>query len=92
MAVTVEEAEESGDVIIATVLVYAHPALAFFDSGATNCFISSRYVAYYELPTSKLDMTLNFGTGSGLSQVTSVVRRCLPSLSQGGNCLWICWF
>ena len=81
MAVTVEEAEESGDVIIATVLVYAHPALALFDSSSTNCFISSRYVAYYELPTSKLDVTLNFGTGSGLSQVTSVVRRCPFSIS-----------
>ena len=76
MAVTVEEAEESDDVIIVIVSVYLHPALVLFDSGATNCFISSRYVAYYELPTDKLDVTLNFGTGSGLSQVTSIVRRC----------------
>ena len=45
MAVTAEEAEASGDVLIAPMLVYSHPALALFDSEATNCFISSCYVA-----------------------------------------------
>ena len=73
---TAEEAEASGEVLINPVLVYSHPTLALFDSGATNCFISSRYVAHYELPTVSIEVALNFGTGSGMSRVTLVVKKC----------------
>ena len=79
---TAEEAEAATDVITGMVSVHSFPALAMFDSGASHCFVSARFVAYQGLPVSQLDEVLSFGTGNGTAPVDSLVRRC-PFVIEG---------
>ena len=41
---TTEDAETSGDVVAGNILVHSVAVLALFDSGASHCFISERFV------------------------------------------------
>jgi hypothetical protein len=48
--VTSEEAQQAQDVILGMFLTSSHPATILFDSGASHSFISSSFVAKYNLP------------------------------------------
>jgi hypothetical protein len=48
--VTTEEAQEIQDVVLGMFLTNSHLAIILFDSGASHSFISSRFVAKYNLP------------------------------------------
>jgi hypothetical protein len=47
--VTSEEAQQAQDVILGMFLISSHPAIVLFDSGASHSFISSSFVAKYNL-------------------------------------------
>ena len=47
---TAEEAEASGEVVVSIILVHSVPVLSFFNSGASHCFISSRFIALILYP------------------------------------------
>jgi hypothetical protein len=48
--VTSEEAQQAQDVILGMFFASSHPATVLFDSGASDSFISSSFVAKYNLP------------------------------------------
>ena len=45
-----EDAETSGDVVAGNILAHSITVLALFDSGASHCFISDRFVRLHSLP------------------------------------------
>jgi predicted aspartyl protease len=56
--VTVEEAQQSQDVVLGMFLTNSHPAIILFDSGASHSFISSKFVAKHNLPITIMKYTM----------------------------------
>jgi hypothetical protein len=56
--VTSEEAQQAWDVIFGMFLASSHPATVLFDSGASHSFISSCFVAKYNLPITTMKHTM----------------------------------
>jgi hypothetical protein len=48
--VATEEAQQAQDVVLGMFLASSHPAIVFFDSGASHSFISSSFVLKHHLP------------------------------------------
>ena len=48
--VTAEEVQEVQDVVLGMFLVNLNPASVLFNSGASHLFITTRYVAKYNMP------------------------------------------
>jgi hypothetical protein len=63
--VTSEEAQQAQDVILGMFLVNSHPATVLFDSGASHSFISSRFVAKYNLPITTMKHTMLVSSPGG---------------------------
>jgi hypothetical protein len=47
---TVEEAQQSQDVVLGLFLANSHPATILFDFGASHSFISSKFIAKHNFP------------------------------------------
>jgi hypothetical protein len=56
--VTSEEAQQAQDMILGMFLASSHPATILFDSGASHSFISSSFVAKYNLPIATMKHTM----------------------------------
>jgi hypothetical protein len=56
--VTSEEAQQTQDVILGMFLAHSHPATGLFDSRASHSFISSCFVAKYNLPITTMKHTM----------------------------------
>jgi hypothetical protein len=56
--VTSEEAQQAQDMILGMFLASSHPATILFDSGASHPFISSSFVAKYNLPIATMKHTM----------------------------------
>jgi hypothetical protein len=56
--VTSEEAQQAQDVIFGMFLASLHPATVLFDFGASHSFISSSFVAKYNLPVTTMKHTM----------------------------------
>jgi hypothetical protein len=56
--VTSEEAQQAQDVILGMFLASSHSATILFDSGASHSFISSSFVAKYNLPITTMKHTM----------------------------------
>jgi hypothetical protein len=56
--VTSEEAQQAQDVILGMFLASSHPTTILFDSGASHSFISSSFVAKYNLPITTIKHTM----------------------------------
>jgi hypothetical protein len=63
--VTSEEAQQAQDVILGMVLASSHPATILFDSGASHSFISSSFVAKYNLPIATMKHTMLVSSPGG---------------------------
>ena len=85
---TAEEAEIREDVMAGTALLFSHPAIILFDSGASTSFVSRRFVSYYDIPVDKLEVPLRVGTGGGIIIVDFVIRDC-PFVIGGWECVSI---
>ena len=62
--------------MIGIVLVAASPALTLFDSGASHCFMSQKFVTKHTIPVESLTTGWNINTGSGVLQTSSACRIC----------------
>ena len=47
---TAEQAEMSGEVVTGIISVHSQPAHVLFDSGASRCFVSAKFVATHGIP------------------------------------------
>jgi hypothetical protein len=63
--VTSEEAQQAQDVILGMFLASSHPATVLFDSGASHSFISSSFVAKYNLPIITMKHTMLVSSTGG---------------------------
>jgi hypothetical protein len=63
--VIVEEAQQSQDVVLGTFLANSHPATILFDFGASHSFISSRFVAKYNLSITIMKYTILVSSSGG---------------------------
>jgi hypothetical protein len=63
--VTSEEAQQAQDVILGMVLASSHPATVLFDSRASHSFISSSFVAKYNLPITIMKHTILVSSPGG---------------------------
>jgi hypothetical protein len=60
-----EEAQHAQDVILGMFLASSHPAIVLFDSGASHSFISSSFVAKYNLPITTMKHTMLVSSRGG---------------------------
>jgi hypothetical protein len=56
--VTIEEAHQAQDIVLGMFLASSQPTIVLFDSGASQSFISSTFVAKYHLPISIMKHTM----------------------------------
>jgi hypothetical protein len=63
--VTSEEAQQAQDVILGMSLASSDPATILFDSGASHSFISSSFVAKYNLPIATMKHTVLVSSPGG---------------------------
>ena len=61
---------------ICIVLVRSLPALTLFDSGASHCYMSQRFVTKHAIPTKTLDECWNVNTGSGTLKASETCQDC----------------
>jgi hypothetical protein len=55
---TSDVAQQAQDVVLGMFLVSSHLAIVLFDSGAPHSFISSRFVAKYNMPIENIKHTM----------------------------------
>ncbi|XP_020262437.1 uncharacterized protein LOC109838398 [Asparagus officinalis] len=70
------EAEMNDQVITGKVLVSSVSALSLFDSGASHCFLSHRFVSTHSLHITPLTTGWNINTGSGVLVASSSYEAC----------------
>ncbi|XP_020272530.1 uncharacterized protein LOC109847710 [Asparagus officinalis] len=70
------EAEANDQVITGKVLVSSVPALSLFDSGASHCFLSRRFVSVHSLPITPLTTGWNINTGSCVLVASTGYEAC----------------
>jgi hypothetical protein len=63
--VTAEETQQSQDVVLGMFLAKSHPATILFNSGASDSFISSKFVAKYNLPITITKYTMIVSSPGG---------------------------
>jgi hypothetical protein len=63
--VTIEEAQQSQDVVLGMFFANSHPAIILFDSGASHSFISSKFVAKHNLPITIMKCTMIVSSPEG---------------------------
>jgi hypothetical protein len=56
--ITVEDAQQSPDVVFGMFLANSNPATVLFDSRASHSFISSIFVATHKLPIASMNHTM----------------------------------
>jgi hypothetical protein len=81
--VTSEEAQQAQDVILGMFLASSHPAIVLFDSGASHSFISSSFVAKYNLSRTTMKHTMLVSSPRGEMRT----KQCLAisiSIRGGG--------
>jgi hypothetical protein len=63
--VTNKEAQQAQYVILGMFLASSHPATVLFDSGASHSFISSSFMAKYNLPITAMKHTMLVSSPGG---------------------------
>jgi hypothetical protein len=63
--VTSEKAQQARDVILGMFLASSHPVIVLFDSGASHSFISSSFVAKYNMPITTMKHTMLVSSPGG---------------------------
>jgi len=73
---TEAEAEASEEVITGNIRVHSLPVLALFDSGASHCYISDKFVALHSIPVRSLDHKWEISTGNGVVISSQACTDC----------------
>jgi hypothetical protein len=55
---TSDEAQQAQDVVLGMFLASSHPSTILFDSGASDSFITSNFVAKHKLPIANMKHTM----------------------------------
>jgi hypothetical protein len=55
---TVEEAQQSQDVVLGMFITNSHPTIVLFDSRASHSFITSKFVAKHNLSITIMEYTM----------------------------------
>ena len=63
---TVEQVEASENVVAGTILVQSFPVIQPFDSGASHCYISTRFVKMHSIHYDDIDTQWEISTGNGI--------------------------
>ena len=75
--VTTEDAQEAAEVVLGMFLANSNPATILFDSGASHSFISSGFVAKYNLPIPTMTCTMLVSSPGGEMRT----RHLCPAVS-----------
>jgi hypothetical protein len=62
---TSDQAQEAQDVVLGTFHTGSHPTTILFNSGASHSFITSSFVAKYNLPIANMKHTMLVSSPSG---------------------------
>jgi len=62
---TVDQADASGEVVTGIILVHSIPDYVLFDSGATHCFISSKFISKHDISCDTIHWGWTISTGKG---------------------------
>jgi hypothetical protein len=62
---TAEEIPKDADVLMGTLLINSHPALVFFDSGATLSFINKKFMMHSKLQMQTLPLPYHIESPGG---------------------------
>jgi hypothetical protein len=73
--VAIEDAQEALDIVLGTFLANSNTTIMLFDSGALHSFISTEYVAKYNLPVSLLKYSMVVSSPSGDMPARQVCPR-----------------
>ena len=58
------------------ILIHSISVLALFDSGASHCFISNRFVNLHSLPQRTMEYTWEISTGNGTVVTNKICKSC----------------
>jgi len=73
---TAEQAKASEEVIAGTILVRSIPVISLFDSGASHCYISTRFVLMHSIPCNDMDTQWEISTENGVITPSRVCKSC----------------
>jgi hypothetical protein len=62
---TSDEAQQAQDIVLGMLLASSHPATILFNSGASNSFISSRFIVKHSLPIATMKHTMLVSSPGG---------------------------
>jgi hypothetical protein len=62
---TSDEAQQAQDIVLGMLLASSHPTTILFNSGASNSFISSRFIAKHSLPIATMKHTMLVSSPGG---------------------------
>jgi len=71
-----EQAEASEEVVAGTILVQSFSVISLFDSGASHCFISTRFVKMHSIHYDDIDTQWEISTGNGIITTNKVCKFC----------------
>ena len=66
----------SGKVVTCIILVHSAPACVLFDSDATRCFTSSKYISKHSISFNTINEGWTISTSTGMMSCNQVCRRC----------------
>ena len=63
-----------------TISVHSVPVLSLFDSGASHCFIFSRFTALHSIPLVCMGNQWEISTGNGVVITNKICKACTVEL------------
>jgi hypothetical protein len=78
------EAQQAQDVVLGMFLASSHPATVLFDSGASHPFITSSFVAKYNLPIANMKHTMLVTSPGGEMRTKHIYPAVSISIRGGG--------
>jgi hypothetical protein len=82
--VAAEDAQQAPDVVFSMFLANSNPATVLFDSGASDSFISSRFVAIHNLPIATMKRTMLVSSPGGEMKTRQLCPTVSVSIRGGG--------
>jgi len=76
LALTIDQADASGEVVISIILVHSALAHVLFDSGATHCFISSQFISMHDISCDTVHWGWTITTRNRVMSYNKVYTRC----------------
>jgi len=57
-------------------MVHSIPVISLFDSGASHCYISTRFVMMHSIPCNDINTLWEISTGNGVITTSRVCKSC----------------